>query len=922
MLLHEPILTFDLAKYTHRKLKYFYFNKNDFINVDGFINENSPCIMLLSAPLLKNKFNFHNLKAPTYIVNKPDKTIFDECEKNKNIIIENNQNHIINSDIINQLEDIKDEYINDNKINKTFEEKLSNNNSYNSNNKKSPINHKILNYINPNNYYIKSSQNNIKTNGVYNNINKNININNQKNLKKNDNKIKLNNNSIDKPKIDEIKSNSIDSKILYKISPPNTIANKNCPNPADIAKNYFNNLDKTKNVYQKKYTNAYFLSSSTGNIGLGIKDKNENNKENNNINIAKKNNNFKNLQNDQSIIDVIVGNLNKLKETKLKEYYNINNRNKNKNGVRNKNSKYCIKNHIYSNIKNIPNTTNNRMINKKNNYNHSNSQHYDLLLDKKISPSPSKLFKSYDINNDSSEIINIPSPKNEKTKNYNSFTHLLKFSNMISKSSVNTQILSPQNNVYNNLVLKGIKNNFENNPKIKNSTNNIRFNTNYKMNFINNSNSYNNSIHNSTVNRNNFNPLSNRKKYISFIIPNEHNNQNKSEIKERCSMYNYQKMDIKNKSKNNSSISNKPKYNNCQRHTNVANNINPKKNKKLQKKIIKNNILISEGIFNQKYFNNFNCKKINNNEIHNKNIDLNNKNNYKNTNSKNNSKINNNNNNKLNLKKNNINYTMYKNNSNNNIKIKEPIYFNNNPLNEESNLFKFSPNNTFIQKTINKSSSPEKNYSTKNKNIIKESKDNNNNILYHRNSNTTLYNNYFITSESDNNISSNKTNQLSYQVKKTKRKVSNLNNQPKQNKQNNIYTNNYKNNHKNKMNKHKEKVIKYIKSINIINNINKYGTNINKGASGNIINQNIFGLKQIYKNNKYSFQKTINSMPMEIYIKTEDNLKETQNKESYIINQDNKNEFINKTIEENKKASSFKKGESTKRKINLGINMK
>ena len=86
MILHEPPLNFDLEKYSKRKLKYFYYNNSDFINVDGFIKENNPCIMLLSAPLLKNKYNFYNLRAPVYLIDNINKEVIDECEMRKNNI--------------------------------------------------------------------------------------------------------------------------------------------------------------------------------------------------------------------------------------------------------------------------------------------------------------------------------------------------------------------------------------------------------------------------------------------------------------------------------------------------------------------------------------------------------------------------------------------------------------------------------------------------------------------------------------------------------------------------------------------------------------------------------------------------------------------------------------------------------------------
>ena len=861
MILHEPPLNFDLEKYSKRKLKYFYYNNSDFINVDGFIKENNPCIMLLSAPLLKNKYNFYNLRAPVYLIDNINKEVIDECEMKKNNIEK------INSDnVYIEFDDLNEAYFNNEKKNKTFEEK----HLKIQNKKESPTNNKKYNESESSKVYIKSCQNIIKTTGVYNNPIKNKE---NKYNKINDINIKANH-SIDKSiksiKMTELNSNSIDSKILYVVSQPNTINKNNKQNPTDIAQNYMKNIDKINNNMHKKNNNnyKYFLSSSTGNIGVEIKKNSENNNE---INYSKINI----PQNEQNVYDVIMGNLNKLKETKLKEYY-INNKNKSKNGNKNKNSKYCIKNHIYSNIKNMPYTTNNRMTIKKNNFINTNSQHFNLFSDKKISPSPSNLFKSCETYNDSKDINNPPSPQNEKYKNYNSFTHLLKFSNMNSISSSNTPIISSQGVTnYNNLVLKGIKNNFENNSNkskiTKNSSNNINY-SNYKLNFNNISNT--NSTHSSNVTKNNFNPLSNRKKYISDLK----NNENKSEIKERYSLNNY----IKNKS--NTSNSNPKMYNNNQRNSNFTTS---KLNKKNQKKHIKSNIIMSEGNnYNMKY----NCKKINNN-IKNKNGNLSNKNRYKNNNISNK------------IKKNNK-YITY-----NNIKTKENFYFNNN-FNEESNLFRFSPNNTFVQKTINKSSSPENNYLKNNKNNI-----NDNNAYLHRNSNTTLYNNYF-TSENEINLSSNKNNQQSFLVaKKTKRKVSNNNNN------HNIYTNNYIKNNKNKINNNKENVIKYIKSIKLVN---KYSIS-NKKREGEIHSQNMLGLKQIYKNSKYSFQKPINSFPMEKYIKTEENNKGTPYKEITMnnkFNRENKNNNKNnKTIEENKKpSSSLKKHKGVKRQINLGKN--
>jgi hypothetical protein len=327
----------------------------------------------------------------------------------------------------------------------------------------------------------------------------------------------------------------------------------------------------------------------------------------------------------------------------------------------------------------------------------------------------------------------------------------------------------------------------------------------------------------------------------------------------------------------------------------IKNNTNnAKKGKKVHKQIIKNSKIISEGKnnMNQIYFNN--CKRINKNDG-NKNINLYNKKNSSNNISKNNLIFNNN----LNKTNKTNNCTINKNNSNNNITVKGNIN------NKENKLFRFYQNNKYIQNSKNKSTSPtEKNYSKNlSKNNLNEDKEKNN-CLFHRNSNANLYNKYF-TSESLNNLSEKKCNQKTFHAtKKVKKKVSNNSHI--------IYTNNY---NSIKKSKHKNKVVKYIKSIKMINRLGNNSKIVNPGSriwEGYKMNDNILGLKQIYKNPKYSLQKPINSLPMEIYIKTEENNKETAFNEKYIIKKyNNKNERKNETIEDAKKKSTSKKKEQT-----------
>ena len=204
MLLHDPILTFDLVKLSKRKLIYCFYNKNNFINVEGFGNDKSPCIIILPPPLIKNKFPFNGLKPAVYIISESNENIIKECEFNKN-----------NNIYCNQKNDII-------KVVKTLTK--SNNNSKSENNiyiSKTFLanNNKILpgNMKNNNGFY-KRSNNNIKNNEK---------INNQYNkLSIKDNQ-KINNNSVEFKGVQSIKMSKINNSKKELISRSITNLNKN-----------------------------------------------------------------------------------------------------------------------------------------------------------------------------------------------------------------------------------------------------------------------------------------------------------------------------------------------------------------------------------------------------------------------------------------------------------------------------------------------------------------------------------------------------------------------------------------------------------------------------------------------------------------------------------------------------------------------
>ena len=95
MILHEPILSFNIDKHRERNPIFNYYNKNNYINVEGFGNDSSPCLLILPPPLLKNKFPFNGLRAAVYIINEPDNNIYSECELNKSKIKDEENNEYL-----------------------------------------------------------------------------------------------------------------------------------------------------------------------------------------------------------------------------------------------------------------------------------------------------------------------------------------------------------------------------------------------------------------------------------------------------------------------------------------------------------------------------------------------------------------------------------------------------------------------------------------------------------------------------------------------------------------------------------------------------------------------------------------------------------------------------------------------------------
>ena len=85
MLLHEPVLSFNIDNFSKRKLNYCFYKRKEFINLEGFGNENTPCIIVLPPPLLKNKYPFNGLRPAVYMLSESNvnNEIINQCEINE-----------------------------------------------------------------------------------------------------------------------------------------------------------------------------------------------------------------------------------------------------------------------------------------------------------------------------------------------------------------------------------------------------------------------------------------------------------------------------------------------------------------------------------------------------------------------------------------------------------------------------------------------------------------------------------------------------------------------------------------------------------------------------------------------------------------------------------------------------------------------
>jgi hypothetical protein len=114
MILHDPVLSFNISKYPERQLVYHFYNKNDLMNIEGFGTDQTPCAVIIPTPLLRKNFAYMGIKLAVYCLQKSqvNDKILAECNKNKPSMLKrnssadllaekgiSNQNHIKQSSI-------------------------------------------------------------------------------------------------------------------------------------------------------------------------------------------------------------------------------------------------------------------------------------------------------------------------------------------------------------------------------------------------------------------------------------------------------------------------------------------------------------------------------------------------------------------------------------------------------------------------------------------------------------------------------------------------------------------------------------------------------------------------------------------------------------------------------------------------------
>ena len=412
MLLHDPLLTFNILPYEKRTINYYYYNKKEFQSIEGFGNEKTPCLIILPPPLLKNSFPFNGMKYAVYLIENPSLDIIQKCDKFKkenDLILQNNleekKSKNDNKKNYNNIIELKNEKTNEIKNVENYQFNI--NLLLNNNEKK--IKDKIINF----------SNNNEKELNEINNLKdiKEIKFKTQKKLEK---KEEEKNQKVKSPSINKVYLLNILKENLTpnnrKIEPTYNNYIKNTPNLLNSDRMNKNNINEKPHLFsyeenKKKQNltpnyrkeNINYQKNNVENKNdasyLYYKYLNQDNEGRNNFNFEKSKNNKRRISNNSnSIIDSkSVNNYQKEKIDYLNELY----------------KKYSDFSLNYDNINYYSNY-------KLNNYDNYITSAREIYLKGIVNENLKNNFNTFNLNNNNTN-TNINTNSNINNYNLNSF---------------------------------------------------------------------------------------------------------------------------------------------------------------------------------------------------------------------------------------------------------------------------------------------------------------------------------------------------------------------------------------------------------------------------------------------------------------------------------------------------------------------
>ena len=404
---------------TNLDINYKYFNKNNYINIEGFANDGDICLIIINPPMIKPNMPFMGIKPVVCIIENPSKEIISLCEQQKIMKIRREQSKSFCSFSNNKLLLHK---ANSNNQNNNENKKM---NGYNINTKDNKIIKKnsaqLINGCNTNNSSTTDGTTNRDRVGIGHNLSSNI------------FEMKLNNDISNIRKL----SNNNNRIIVNKYSSLKMV---------DIQ---INEQQNKRNNFLYQNNNEYKSKSSDREIQNKINNQNKDNEYHNNCNIK---NNLNNLYCNQKQIQKInnIKNKNLNKESNIIKNYYYNDYNMRNNNLYKEPNK---KMNSFSN--NIDNKKINNCANKIENYINSNIS----SIDKDSINNTYKLKITQNINKDKKNIYNNRNYKLDINYHINNHTNINPLMNSLKDYSTYLQLQENQNSIVNYNLEKSRNNN-------------------------------------------------------------------------------------------------------------------------------------------------------------------------------------------------------------------------------------------------------------------------------------------------------------------------------------------------------------------------------------------------------------------------------------------------------------------------------